>query len=172
MGIDGQWMGNINVLLQISNKIKHFTFDSSLYSFLTNKNNSFIKDTLYCDLKYITQNPYGLNAGFIIIQKTKLMLQLIKDCINYIKNDWFVQQELDACSDQNVISYFLLSKKYFDVFNLLPTKTQTNNIYSTHPLYGYFADTFLVHMYGENTEKRNKIANIILNKWKQENLIN
>ena len=43
-----------------------------------------------------------------------------------------------------------------------------------NPKCGYNYDpnkTFLLHLYGQSKELRNKFANVILNKWKQENII-
>lgn len=172
LSVDSAWVGNIIFLSQCNNYFNNFKINNkiSIYNYLTN-NKGFTRN-IYDDLLYCVQNPYGLNTGFIIIQKTPLMLQFFKTCIDYSKIDWYVHEIDQNVGDQNIISYFLLSKKYFDKFKLLPLTTQGNPAHDKNSLFGYSDDKFLIHAYGTSTEYRNDIANFILNKWKQENLIN
>lgn len=171
LSIDSGWYGNLAFLSQCTNYFKNFQLNNniSIYNYLTN-NKGFTRN-IYDDLLYCVQNPYGLNTGFIIIQKTPLMLQFFKTCIDYSKIDWYVHETNQNVGDQNIISYFLLSKKYFNKFKLLPLSTQGNPAHNNNSPFGYSEDKFLTHVYGKPTEYRNDVANFILNKWKEQNLI-
>ena len=173
IGVDSTNTGN-KLVLHLISKIfdKQYNESMSLYSYLTNTKCTFEHCSTYDELFQLIVNPYGFNSGFIIIKNTKLMLELIQDSNNFCKIDWHGKTDKLGNCDQHALSYFLLSEKYFNIFKVLPYYTHSNIVFRPGTKFEYDPNkTFLLHLYGQSKELRNKFANVILNKWKQENII-
>lgn len=167
--VDSIYSSNKTLLSVISDIFKNkYTENISLYTFL--KNETGIGWNLFNELSLVIQNPYGLNSGFIIIQKTDKMLELFEDAISVSKLNHM--KHTFSSGDQNILSNLLLNDYYFDSFKILPKFTQGNPL--INPKIGlsfYSNETFLLHLYGQPDNIRDESANIILNKWKKLNLI-
>lgn len=164
--VDWQHEINKQVLSNISNLFNtKYNNNLSIYNFL--KSQKILSLDLYHCLKYLVYNPYGINAGFIMLRKTDITIQYIKEAIDILKTNI-----VDCIGDQGVLSFLLLDKKYFDIFKILPKFTQNHPFIPEETGLKYNCDkTFLLHVYGQSENVRNYYANIILNKWKQLNII-
>lgn len=168
--IDVMNITNKNILSTISNIYKNkYNENISLYTFLKNEK-GIDYNNLFHELYFLIQNPYGLNSGFMIIQKTDKSLELFEDAISVSKLKHM--KHTFSSGDQNILSNLLLNDYYFDTFKILPKFTQGNPLIDQKTGLGFYPDkTFLLHLYGNHQELREQWSKLILDKWKQLKLI-
>lgn len=133
----------------------------SLFSVLQMKFANYNEWKLSSNLFISMQNPWGLNTGFMILKNSADVVGFFQECIKYSQCDWRFHEN-EHRGDQDIISYFLQSDKYFGKLKILPPRTQGHLAFPIESEFGYQeGTTFLLHMYGQPTEARNNAAKMI-----------